>query len=178
VAGLGLIAGTVFAPMDAARRELLPLAWIWPLACWSRLGSQEERHGTRQLIYTTAHPLARHLPAQWLAGVILSVAVTGGMAVRFIATGDLRGVLGLWAGGLAVPALALAAGTWTGGPRLFEILLLIVWYVGLWQHEPALDYGATTSTSAAVRAPGLLALVTVLFLAIAVLGKRWRLLTD
>ncbi|WP_200263683.1 hypothetical protein [Streptomyces sp. HSG2] len=39
-----LVAG-LSAPLDGVTRVMLPLAWIWPVLIWSRLGTQRHEHG-------------------------------------------------------------------------------------------------------------------------------------
>jgi hypothetical protein len=49
------------------------------------------------------------------------------------------------AGCAFIPALALACGTWTRSPRLFEVIWLLVWYVGPVNRVPGLDVVRTRS---------------------------------
>jgi hypothetical protein len=50
-------------PIEAARRYLLPLTWLWPVLIWSALGTREARHHTGGMVFSTAHPVGRQLPA-------------------------------------------------------------------------------------------------------------------
>ncbi|MCC5581751.1 hypothetical protein IMZ11_39735 [Microtetraspora sp. AC03309] len=117
---------------------LLPLAWIWPVLVWSRLGTLRVEHGVEGLL--GAYPtMWRGLLAEWAAGVVLT-AVTGiAPAVRMVATADWAGV-GSWAGGaLLVPALALALGVATRTHRVFQVVYLGLWYLAV-NGVAALDY--------------------------------------
>lgn len=135
-----LIGLCLFLPFDIALGYLFPVAWLWSLPLWSALGNREARHQTTQLIFATAHPLARQLPMQWLAGVVIALLAASGMIGHFVIMSDWPGLLALGAGAIFVPALALAAGVWTGNGRLFEVVFVALWYIGAINHVPVLDF--------------------------------------
>ncbi|MEV4377876.1 hypothetical protein [Streptosporangium sp. NPDC049644] len=117
---------------------LLPLAWIWPVLIWSRLGTQRVEHGLEGLL--GAYPtMRRGLLAEWAAGVALTVVTGIAPAVRMAATADWAGA-GAWAGGaLLVPALALALGVACRTHRVFQVVYLGLWYLAV-NGVAALDY--------------------------------------
>jgi hypothetical protein len=143
-AAAGLIIAGLTAPIPGVKQAVLPLAWIWPILVWSPLGNRESRFGTAELLFSAPRPVGRQLPAAWMAGVLVAMAIGGGVAVRLLATGDLR-ALGAWlAGAMFIPAMALALGVWSGSGKLFEALYLLLWYIGPMNRTPQLDYlGAT-----------------------------------
>jgi len=47
-----------------------------------------------------------------------------------------------------VPALAIACGSLTGGRKLFEILYLLLWYIGPLNHVAGLDYTGAAGAAA------------------------------
>ncbi len=106
------------------------LAWVWPLLAWSQLGTREAVCATEQLIYPTLHPIRRQFLAQLTAGVLLAFATAGGALVHSAAHGSVNGIEGIVAGAIFVPTLALACGAISGNTRLFEIVFLLLWYVG------------------------------------------------
>ncbi len=117
--------------VDAKAQSLVVgLAWIWPMLQWSQLGTREAVFSTEQFIYPTLHPIRRQLVAQWLAGVLLAVATAGGSLVHWAHAGNLSGIEGILAGAIFVPTLALACGALSGTTRLFEIVYLLLWYLG------------------------------------------------
>lgn len=143
-AAAGLIIAGLTAPIEGVKQAVLPLAWIWPILVWSPLGNRESRFGTAELLFSAPRPVGRQLPAAWLAGVLVAMAIGGGVAVRLLTTGDLRG-LGAWVvGAMFIPAMALALGVWSGSSKLFEALYLLLWYIGPMNRTPEMDYlGAT-----------------------------------
>ncbi|WP_067179813.1 hypothetical protein [Microtetraspora niveoalba] len=126
---------------------LLPLAWIWPVLIWSRLGTQRVEHGLDGLLGACPTP-SRGLLAEWAAGVVLT-AVTGlAPLVRMAIAADWPG-MGAWAGGaLLVPSLALALGVACRAHRVFQVVYLGMWYL-------AVNGVATIDYMGVVRSDGL-----------------------
>jgi len=147
---LGLIATGLFVPLQGVKQFVAPFALIWPLLIWSPLGSRERQHRTDALLFSTPRPVARLLVAQWLAGSLLALAVTSGALVRFALTGQWTNVAALLVAAAFVPSLALALGTWSGSAKLFEVLYLILWYLGPMNRIPGLDFVGVTQPQAGV----------------------------
>jgi hypothetical protein len=162
-------AGTVTAP-ETARGIVLPLAWLWPALVWSGMGGREARFGTGALVFSAPRPVARQLPAAWLAGVAVAAAAGSGVLVGLARGGDLAGVLGWLAGAAFIPALALALGAWSGGSKLFEVVYALWWYAGPLNGVPGLDFAGARQGGLW---PAYLALAVGL-LALAAAGRWWQ----
>ena len=148
IAWLGLQLPGLFAPRDIGAR-FAAVAWIWPALRWSQLGARDRVHGTRELLDSSPHPIARQLPAAWAAGIALALLAGSGFGLRLIATGDTGGIAGWIAGSLFVPALALALGTLTGGRKTFEIVYVALWYTGPLNGAAFLDFTGASGGGAA-----------------------------
>jgi hypothetical protein len=144
---VGLWGACLFAPLEVVRHVLLPAAWLWPLAAWAGMGSHEARHRTEALVFVCPRPLRRQLPAAYGAGLLLTLAVGSGAALRFVVARDWAELLAWAAGALFVPALALAAGVASRGTRLFEVTYLLVWYLGLLNGLPLFNFLAPRPTA-------------------------------
>ena len=173
IGAAALIVLCLFLPFAVALGYLFPLAWLWCLPIWSGLGSRETRYHTGQLVFSTSHPLVRQLPMQWLAGVVIALLAASGMIGQFVFLSDWSGLLVLGIGAIFVPALALAAGIWTGNSRLFEVIFVVLWYVGGINHLTALNFMASTDNT--LRIPLAYALAAVLLLSLAFIGRRRQL---
>ena len=96
-----VIAGLSFAiitsPLEITKGFLLPFAWLLPLAIWSDMGNRERKNNTSQMIFSSARPVLRQLPAAWLAGVLATALFTLAAAVVFLSINDLPGLVG-WLG--------------------------------------------------------------------------------
>ncbi|MCS3940392.1 hypothetical protein GGP84_003044 [Salinibacter ruber] len=112
---------------------LLVVAWLWPLPLWSDLGARETATRTAPLVASSPYPRAQRVAA-WAVGAAVPLALLAG---PLLLGGHWRALVGV----LFVPALGLAAGRLSGTPRLFEIVYLVLWYVGLASRQAALDFG-------------------------------------
>jgi hypothetical protein len=171
----GFLIATLTAPLDAVQKIVLPLAWLWPMLLWSSLGNREIRWDTTGLLFSAARPLGRQLPATWLAGVALAVLTGSGAAIRFLAAGQWDS-LGAWmVGALFIPTLALALGLWSCSSKLFEVLYLVLWYIGPMNQVPAMDYTGATPAGLASGMPLVFLGATALLIGAAVMGRRRQL---
>jgi ABC-2 family transporter protein len=136
----GVIIACLANQSTTTREIILPIAWVWPILIWSTIGNREIHNNVQQLTFSSASPIWRQLPAQWLAGLIVTLLMASGAALRFVIDGDSIGLIALLSGAIFIPSLALAAGVWSGTSKLFEILYMVIWYLGPLNKVPGLDY--------------------------------------
>lgn len=136
---IGLFIAALTNTAENTRMFILPLTWLWPVLIWSGMGSRELRHNAQQMIFSSAAPLVRQLPATWLAGVIVALLTGSGVAIKLLGVGDGLGLLAWFSGTLFIPSLALALGVWSESHKVFEILHVTIWYLILNGVE-AVDY--------------------------------------
>ncbi|MCP4568451.1 MAG: hypothetical protein GY841_12815 [FCB group bacterium] len=166
----------LFAPMSIVRGYILPLAWIWPLMIWSSMGAREIRHRTDQLIFAAPRPLGRQLAAIWTTGVLVAVLMGSGTAIRAIMAVDSSFLLAWTTGALFIPSLALALGSISGSSKLFEIIYMVIWYLGPLNHMPALDFAGATDVAVQQGVPMVFMAITLVLIPIAVLARRRQLI--
>jgi hypothetical protein len=92
--------------------------------------------------------------------------------LRLLAAGDFPAVFAVAAAALFIPSWALASGVWSGGGKMFEAVYLMAWYLGPINHQPSLDFMATTDAAIAVRSPPMLLLIAGALFVGALLGRR------
>lgn len=172
---LGLNGAGLSLPSEAARQYLLPVAWVLPLALWSALGVREKLHNTKQLVFSAPYPLSRQFPLAWLAGVVVALVASAGVAVNLILAGNWLHLLAWGIGALFIPTLALALGVWSGTNKLFEVVYMLWWYVGPVNRLESLDF---MGTAPHVRLSNLLVygLLTIFFFALAVVGRKRQII--
>jgi hypothetical protein len=154
-------APALFAPWEIAVR-FAAFGWIWPVLRWSELGARDRVHGTAALLDSSPRPIARQLSAAWIAGTLLGLCAGIGFAVRSALVGHTGVVAGWLAGAAFVPALALALGTVTRGRKTFEVIYVVLWYVGPLNGVAALDFtGASGGSTAPIFAAGAVAALAV-----------------
>ncbi|MFJ8022189.1 hypothetical protein [Streptomyces sp. NPDC096311] len=123
---LTLVAQMV-TPATGVTRFLLPLAWIWPVLIWSRLGTQRHEYGVEAIL--GAYPAARsRMAAEWGAGFLLTVVAGIGPAVRMVTGSDTQGLVHWFLGALFISSFALVLGTLSRTHRLFQFAYLPLWY--------------------------------------------------
>lgn len=160
----GLIVASLTNPTETVRQFVLPLAWAWHILLLSPIGNREARDNVQQMAFSSASPLWRQLPAQWLAGFIVTLLMGSGAAVNFIINGDTIALFALLSGALFIPSLALALGVWGGTSKPFEIVYITLWYLGPLNNAPNLDFiGAKTNGYPQIFIPFSLALVAFAF---------------
>jgi hypothetical protein len=169
---LGLVATCLFVPLETARQVVFPIAWIWPILLLSQMGNREHQHGTHQLINSGAYPMRRQFPALWCAGVIVCLVTGSGWALRSGMAG-LWGAFFAWCVGTAfIPSLALVLGTWSGSAKLFEVIFVLLWYVGPMSRFTYLDFMGATDDAIAAGMPMIYLAMTAPLLALAVVGRH------
>ena len=169
---VGLAAAQCAAPFDIARLYLVPASMVWPLVIWSSMGTRESRFGTVQLLFSSPSPVRRQFPAIWLSGLLVAAASVGGMVVRASIEGLWPYVAALMVGAFLVPTASLAMGTLSGSRKLFEVVYLMIWYIGSIDHLAALDLFGTTDASVTASKFAVLGLAAAGSLAIALIVRQ------
>ncbi|MBE2201317.1 MAG: ABC-2 transporter permease [Anaerolinea sp.] len=172
VVAVGFIAAGIFVPTEWALRWVLPLAWIWPVLLWSAMGSREMRHRTNQLVFTAVFPLQRHFPAMWLAGVVIALVTSSGIAINLSLAGQWMQLLTWVTSALFIPSLALALGTWSGSSKLFEVTYTLLWYIGPVNQVAYLNFMGTSGEPLSIGAFLLYWVVVGLLIGVAWLGRK------
>ena len=164
VGAAGLIIASLVNSVELTRQYVLPLAWIWPILLLSAIGNREARDNVQQLAFSSAAPLMRQLPAQWIAGFIVTLIIGSGAALKFMVNGDSVGLLAFFSGALFINSLALALGVWSGTSKPFEIVYVSLWYLGPLNKVQGLDFiGAQTNGRPEFFIPFSLALIAFAF---------------
>jgi hypothetical protein len=162
-------AGAIVAPfigsLEATRQFMLPYAWVWPVLVWSSIGNREARHNVQQFTFSSASPLWRQLPAQWIAGFLVTLAMGSGAALRFLIGGEWTSLMAFFSASLFIPSLALALGVWGSSSKPFEIIYVTLWYLGPLNKVPGLDFiGANSAGYPGFYIPLSMALIVMAFL--------------
>jgi hypothetical protein len=172
IVAAGLFIACLASPLPASREGIILAAWIWPMLIWSQMGSREARYATGSLIFSAPHALQRQLPAVWVAGVLVTLATGGGLAIRLLIARDLHGLAGFAVATLFIPSLALALGVLTGSGKFFEALYIAWWYTGAAHHLRGMDF---TGTFAASSTPAPFLILTTVLLAACWTRRRTQL---
>lgn len=158
IAGLNI--AIFVTPIQIVKEYLLPLTWLWPVTIWSEMGNRERKNSTYQMVFSSARPVLRQLPAAWLAGVLVTALFGIGGVMVFLINGDLPALVGWSGAAIFIPSLALALGVFSSGSRIFEVVYLIWWYIGPWQKVPGINFIAGIPQVYLLISAGLLLLST------------------
>ncbi|WP_019908619.1 hypothetical protein [Paenibacillus sp. HW567] len=168
-------------PLNTSFPVLWPLAWIWPLILWSSMGCREVTHGTHFFLATSPRLISRQLPAVWTAGYIVTAAAGGGILIRLLIEGDMLHALYWLLGSLFIPTLALVSGVITHSKKMFEVLYMLLWYIGPFNQAPGINFLGTDSPARSLvqvssltwlSLAGCLVLTIVLFVSAFVFRRR------
>ena len=140
------------------------------------MGSRDSQHNTDSLLLSSPRPLLRQFPAVWMTGLLVALAAVGCMLFRAVAVGQWSYVGALVVAALFVPTVALTLGTLTGSRKLFEVLYLVVWYVGSIDHLSIVDLLGTTEEALTGGKLTVLIVLTVAGLATAFSVRRVQIL--
>ena len=146
---------------------VLAFLWIVPVIVWSNMGAREQAPHARPLIFSAPHSTLRQLPAEWLAGVLIALAVSFGVGIHDLVYRDLSH-LAVWiSGAMFIASLAIACGSWSRSTRLYQGLYTGWWYLAM-NNAPNLDFTGVTGQRHAV---GYVGTAVVLFLS--AMAQRW-----
>jgi hypothetical protein len=165
---------TLTASPDSMTFSLI-VAAIWPLLIWSKMGIRESYYRTNQIVFSCANPLWRLLFASWLAGALVTAVLWSGAGINYVLHNQMTNLLGWAISVLFVPSFALMSGIWTGSSKVFEVGYLVIWYAGIANRLPALDFVGLTPDAVVLRHPQWLLLFLTVCILLAVLGRRQRL---
>ena len=169
---LGLIIASAVVPKEPVRVLLLAIAWAWPTMIWSLIGNREHHFQTESLVFPVARSVRRQLPATWIAGTIVAIVMGSGYGIRLLMAGRMEMFAALIVGAMFVSALALVSGVWTNSSRAFQIFYPVLCYLGLSGTFTWLDFKGVNSESVAAGTPLFFLLLTVMFLVLAMIGRR------
>ena len=177
IGAIGLIVVFLVWPLDVVRRYLVLVMLLWPITLWSGMGNRERRYQMDQIIFSGAHPLRRQLSASWIAGFIIALIASGCISAIMIAIGKEFTIVSWLAGSMFIPSLAVALGIWSGGPRLFELVYILWWYLGPVEGVPLFDFMGVSHMAIETGVSIYYLIASILLILFAIIG-RWSYFED
>ncbi len=151
----------------------LPALMLWPLAIWSQMGNREFYYSTNELLLSSCPRLYKFFSV-WIAGILVTLLISSGVLIHFFLEGEFTYIYSWAVGSFFVPTLALTLGTLTRSRKLFEVLYMLLWYLGPVNDIPYLNFlGIPTGHSA------LYIMLTFVLLGVGILiqyVREWNLL--
>lgn len=166
------VVAQLVTPFEIGRMYLGPFSMVWPLVIWSSMGTRERRYDTGQLLFSSPQPIRRQFPAMLVGGTLVAVAALGGMMIRAVLNGDWQYLATLIVGALFVPAFALSMGTLSGSKKMFEVLYLMLWYIGPINHVEVFDFLGTTAGAIYSEKLIIYLVLTIVMWGVALIARR------
>lgn len=117
------------------------------------------------------HPIRNQLIVLWLAGIIVAYLTGSGAMIHCVIAGDWERVTALAVGGLFIPTLALALGTVSGSSKLFQMVYMLMWYLGPLNKWEVMDFMGVTQQSLDRGLFIYYLLASIVLLLVAVMGR-------
>ncbi|MUT66984.1 ABC transporter permease [Paenibacillus sp. NEAU-GSW1] len=140
IAAVLIILGVALPTPISLNYMIWPFIWLWPIVLWSGMGNREALYRTQFLIAASPRVVVRQLYAIWISGVSMSLAIASGMLIRLAAEGEFSYFTFGLAAVILIPSIALACGVLTNTNRTFEVLYMIIWYMGPFNQMPYLNF--------------------------------------
>ncbi|SFE81812.1 hypothetical protein SAMN04487969_107106 [Paenibacillus algorifonticola] len=170
VALVMIVLGLVL-PMKSVVAYVVPFTWVWPVLIWSTMGTNETYYRTQPLIFTAMHPVRNPFIGLWLAGIIVAYLTGSGALIHFLIAGEWESLTAMVVGGLFIPTLAVALGIWSGNGKLFQVVFMLLWYMGPLNKWEALDFMGSTPQALDRGVYMYYLLATIILLMLAVIGR-------
>lgn len=146
---LGLWIGSWFAPPETNQSVLFPLIYGWAMLPLSELGAEEKQSGVFGWMRAVNGAPLRQAIASYIAGVAFCLVLSAPPIARLM---DAGAILVAFAWVFAVPAAALALGSYSKTPRVFQILFICVLYVFMNMTDLFMPFGLAQAIPCAISA--------------------------
>jgi len=161
----------LFLPVESIQKFVLPFTWVWPVLIWSAMGTNEKYYRTHQLMFTVLHPVRNQFIVMWLAGIIVAYLTGIGAMIHLLAAGEWGSLKAMAVGGLFIPTLAVALGIWSGNGKLFQVVFMIMWYLGPLNKLDVMDFMGVSQQSLDRGFYRYYLLATIILLVLALIGR-------
>lgn len=170
----------IVLPLETIRLILLPLFGIWSVLIFSPLGCRDYQSNTRVIIAYNIASEQQRLLCVWIVAIVLQLILASGLIIRLVLEEQNSAVLMLTIACFFVPALALTLGRITKTTRTFEMVYLLLWYMGPMERIQPLDfigtsYGSGTLPIATFAVATVLMMCTLLVLSMESVSERFHL---
>ncbi|MCK4258115.1 MAG: hypothetical protein KAX49_04010 [Halanaerobiales bacterium] len=133
-----ILSGTL--SYETAFQWILPIAWLWPINIWSRMGVREIKSRITQIVFSTKNIMPWQLMAEFGSGFIVAVLFATPVIVRSMILGYWVNLIYITIGALFISTLAFFLGVWSKSSKAFEVLYILYWYLGPINKVGVLDY--------------------------------------
>lgn len=168
--------GIFFTTGEIQNKVMLPLTWILPIFIWSRFGSLQKNYNMENYLFAYENYRNSQLICSFIAGFIFTLLINISILTKFILQNNIVGVLCISMAAVFVTALGIFIGNSTGSSTLFEIIYIILWYIGILNGAPYMNFLGITQKGMDIRTSITFFMIGIMLLMSSGVIKRTRML--
>ncbi|SHJ24851.1 hypothetical protein SAMN02745163_01557 [Clostridium cavendishii DSM 21758] len=165
----------LFSKGDSNSKTLIPIMWILPLFIWSKLGAMQRNFNMEGYLFTYKNYRISQLIDSFIAGYIFTLIINLGVIIKFISNNNFKGVLYILMGAFFITAFGIFIGNSIGSSTVFEIIYIILWYIGMLNGMPYLDFLGLTQDASNMNIPIIFSIFGVVALGLSFLARSNRI---
>lgn len=163
VAVLGLWIAQWFVSTAIMLTAILPALLLLGALVISSLGQREKNHGTKDFLINAPLLMKVQYPAMVFAGLVFLSVISLPSLVLLVANGQVHAFGLLIAGYFCIVSAAILLGTLSRSNKAFEIVFVIIWYMGPISHFTYFDFiGVDPQLSEQINAAGIFFFVGII----------------
>lgn len=160
---------------EIVRRLILPINWIMPLFLWSRFSIIEKSNNTECYTFACNFYRVNQFFTIILSGVIFTIFMNLGLIISFALKGSILSVVYIVLGSVFIIAMAFFIGSSVGNSTIYELIYIIIWYVGILNQMPYLDFLGITQNSQNMNVPFIFFIISVIMITLSYFQRVKRL---
>lgn len=164
-----------FTTGEVQNKIFIPLIWILPIVIWAKLGSAEKKFNMETYLFTYNNYRSSQLINSFIASFIFTILINTGILIRFILTNNIIGALYILMAAFFVTSLGIFVGNATGSSTVFEVVYLMLWYVGILNGLPQLNFLGTSQKVSNINIPSLFFIIGAGLLIVSIVIKICRI---
>jgi len=121
--------------------HLLSFLYLWTIPLWATIGLAEVKNNTTSILMHTRYYKYHQLFAAYLGGVVLYIFVGFGYLIKSIVI--MRNyvvILYVFIGAILISSISLLLNLWIKNSKVFELVYIIIWYLGPIQKVYPFDF--------------------------------------
>lgn len=140
--------GVFFAEGESLYKLLIPAIWILPIFIWSKLGTIQRNFNMEDYLLTYKNYRNTQLLNSVIAGIAFTIFLNVSVIIKFALLNNFVGIAYILMGIFFVNSLGMFIGNSTGSSTAFEMIYIILWYVGVLNGLTGLDFLGLTQKAA------------------------------
>lgn len=167
---------TVMSRGEIQNKIFIPLIWILPITIWSKSGTEEKKFNMEAYLFTCNNYRNFELMNSFISCFLLTVLVNTCIIIKFILAGNAIGALYILMAAFFVSSLGIFIGSVTGSSAAFEIIYLLLWYAGILNGFPALNFIGISKRCCSTNIPCLFFMIGLILLITSMIIKNSKIL--